>query len=1777
MKKSDIKAIYSLSPMQEGMLFQARMDGDSAAYFEQMDITISGDIRRELLEKTLKRLVERYDVLRTVFTYKKTKIPRQVLLKTSKLDIRTRDFTLLDVNQKEAALREYKETDRLEGFDLSKGPLMRLALLKTASASYHLIWSYHHILMDGWCFGILLREFMEIYTAQLKGDVATFPPAVPYNRYIQWLEKQAKGKGLDFWARYLGDYNETASVPKRSSQIMQTGYRQGKSRLRLDEALSGQLKELLRQTNVTAGMFFQVVWGLLLQRYNFSSDVVFGVIVSGRPPEIPGIDNMVGLFINTVPVRITCGAGQTFSDLLGEMRTHFIAARSYEYLPLAEIQAQSQLKGQLLDHLLVFENYPMETAVEQSSREDSAAFRVEGFQMFEQIGYPLDLTIAAGDRPLLEFTFNSLLYDPEFIDATVTRLRDIIGRVAANPHIAVKDISIVTASQQKQILEEFNAPVTHTHDGLTPGGLTLHGFMESQTLRKPDRIAARARHRRPGSFEDRWMEITYGALDRCAGELASLLQKKGVTAGSIVAVITEPSVEMLMALLGILKAGGSYLPIDPAAPGQRIDYILADCSAKLVITDLRARVEIPANIEQIALTTPTPNESSQSPPFTSTLNTVSPTGSENIPSTAANTVNTNDPAYVIYTSGTTGKPKGVMVEHRNAAAYVQAFLKEFRLDKGDVLLQQASYTFDAFVEEVYPLLAVGGRLIVSSRDQLRDIDGFAAMLFAHRVSIISCTPLLLNQLNLKEPYAPHLRIIISGGDVLKSQHVSGFIRKTGEPGTPVVYNTYGPSETTVCATYYRCTGKELPDSSISIGHPVGNYRVYILDRNGFLLPSGVPGEISIAGAGVARGYLNRPQLTADCFFDWPLTGERLYRSGDLGRQCSDGSIEFLGRIDQQVKIRGFRIELGEIEHCLLLHPEVREAVVIARDGRNGDSRLCAYLVPAAGCSSDTYDALRGFLSKHLPSYMIPAHFVSLEVFPQTVSGKIDKLALPDPGQESAAFVAPENETQMQIAEIWADVLELEKGDIGIDMNFFHAYGHSLSAMQMSSALYKTFGIQVPLPAIFQCPTIRELALHIMEARRNNSHATEGIPAAGIKEYYPQSSAQKRLFALSLLGAGTAYNMPTITRPGVQLDSQLLESIFSRLIQRHEALRTSFFMAGDQPVQKVHRSVEFSVETFSVEDEKGSEAIISAFIRPFDLSSAPLLRVGVIRPEGRIKILMVDIHHIVSDGVSVAILTREFGDLLEGKKLPPLSIHYKDYAVWQQEQLHSGALNSAGDFWLSRFKGELPQLALPYDYPGPNPRSFEGARQSHMCGGPLSDGLRTLAAGHDATLFMVIMALYHILLSRYAGQEDIIVGTVISGRTNPLLEPVIGMFVNTLAMRSTPGGEKTFPVFLDEIKEDVLLAFENQDYPFDRFIEKLDIRRDLSRSPLLDTLFVLQEEQARETGSPLLSPYAFEEKPAKFDLTLSVTPLDGDMEFSWEYCTRLFKKETIRRMACHFENLLRQVVSESTRTLHSIDIMSPAGKRQVLHQFNENYRPTVDTGSLHGLFERQASTSPASIALVGPQMDRAMTYGELDAAARGLALRLRAEGVEPGGIVALMANRSMEMIIAILAILKAGAAYLPIDPNYPSERIGYMLADSSAGLLLTDACGGPSAGNAKDPSRTGLIKPPLEPLYYFAKGYLNSWDGFDISSSTLEVLPNTTGVRTGGLPESVKGSAPAYIIYTSGTTGKPKGVVITHSNAVGYVRASTRLIALTPDDTRMQLASFSFDVFVEEVY
>ncbi|QJB38093.1 amino acid adenylation domain-containing protein [Chitinophaga oryzae] len=1734
--KENIKYISRLSPLQEGIFYHHLLDPSSRAYFTQTSFHIKGKLDVALLGRSFQEIIDRYDVLRALFVQPDMTAPRQIVLKQQEAKVCYEDLrTTTGPDNQDAVIRSLLEKDKEQLFDLGKGNLLRVSLARLAEEEYYLIWSHHHILMDGWCLSVIIEEFLAIYHGLLAGKPARLPEVAPYQRYIKYLERIDRQAALQYWSGYLSGYSVQTPVPG-AMQDKQGSYQLAELSCNLDKAVSDGLMALGRKYKVTLNTVIQSLWGVLLAKYNNTHDVVFGAVVSGRPPEIAGIEQMIGLFINTIPVRIQTDRDTTFAELLKAVQQRAIESMPHHYVQLADVQQQSELGVRLMDHIMIFENYPVAEKIQQQSAAAGMALSVISTGGTEQSSYDFNVTVYPGDTITIKFSYNANAYTNKMAEELRAHMEQLASALVQDAALPLRNISWIGAAAQQQ-LEAFSG--IHQLPSL-PAAVITPDLFEAQARATPEAVALVHGSRK----------VSYRELNEAANRIAHYLrEKQQVKPGQLVGLMAERSPELVSGLLGIWKAGAGYVPLDAGYPEERIVHMLTDAGIRLVLTG--KDVQLPGATGAVAV--PLPAAQTEAGDVTDPVRTT------RLP----------DIAYMIYTSGSTGAPKGVQVTHGNAAHFFAA-VQQFGSGPGTVFPFVASPSFDISLFQLLTPLLSGGASLIADRQVIDDLPAFTALL--QQATMIDTVPGVYNLVadhildNGLTGTFDHIEKIFIGGDTIPDtllQKLSSIFRKAE------IVVTYGPTEGTIFCTAvsYNIGAGVLPASGACIGRPLPGSTIYILDKDHQLLPAGVMGEICIGGAGVSAGYFGQPELTSEKFVPDPFVpGGRIYCSGDLGRWNESGEVVFMGRRDTQVKIRGFRIETGEIERALLSHEDIREAVVMAREDGTGSRYLAAYLVTDKPCPPS---AVRSYLSGLLPDYMLPGYYISLPQLPLTGNGKIDRQALPVPGagdaSRSAAYAPAGTETEERLVKIWEEVLGQTR--IGIYDNFFEAGGHSLKAIQLVSRIKQVFEAKILLADIFTYPDVASQAAYLEQA---SGQAFAAIPRVADQESYPLSHAQRRLWILSQFSDGSAaYNVTGFLLFDGVLVPSLLEKVLRYVAGRHESLRTVFREDASGEVRQYVLPVDkltWAPLFVDISDQPDTAAVLREIFSAeqhtrFDLGQGPLIRTKVVKVSEQQFALFYTMHHIISDGWSMEVLSRDvitaYNHFREGSEpvLAPLPLQYRDYAAWQSSGKDTAAFRAHERYWLEQLSGELPVLDLPADKRRPAIKTHPGSSVTVSLPPSVMGALTALCHKEGATLFMGLLAALKALFYRYTGQEDIIVGSPVAGREHQDLEDQIGLYVNSLALRTRFSGKDTFASLLAKEKQVLLDAYAHQSYPFDMLIEKLPLPRDRSRLPLFDIMVGMQNQVStnvydKTVGLDGLSRREADEmkqERSQFDLLFSFVEAPGGWDLSLTYNTDIYSERNVNALCAHYLQLLHEVTLRPQEAIDSITYLSAAEQQLLLNTFNDTAFSFGEKQTLHQRFEQQAAQTPDRPALI--QGGRQLTYRELNERSNQLAHYLRnTYAILPGDLVAIIADRSELVIIGILAVLKAGAAYVPVDPSYPQERIRFMLEDAAPKLVLTFS----------------------DRLFEMIDYYTGALFALDVQLESLnESVDNPEGLAD---PSSL-----AYVIYTSGSTGQPKGVMVAHSGVVNMSLDQVRQFEIRPDDKVLQFASLSFDASVSECF
>ncbi|CAJ7697791.1 non-ribosomal peptide synthetase [Burkholderia pseudomallei] len=1743
---ANVQDIYPLAPLQEGILFHHLMSGESDPYVLSGVLAFRG---REVMERfvsALQQVIDRHDILRTGFFWEGLEQPVQVVQRRATLPV-----SVVELDAREGDIvRQLEARFDSRGYrmDVSRAPLMHV---HAACDGEHERWVarvlFHHLSIDH----TTLERVIEEARAIGQGRVEDLPQPEPFRNFVAQARLGVSEADHEAYFRAkLGDIDEP-TAPFGLLSVQGDGREIAEAARTLKPELSGALRGHARRLGVSAASMMHVAWGLVLSRTTGRQDVVFGTVLFGRMQGGAQSDRSLGLFINTLPVRMRVAQTGVEASVKG---THAQLAElmRHEHAPLVLAQRCSGVPAQtpLFTSLL---NY------RYSKPKVAAAHIADGIELLdghERTNYPVSVDIDDHGDDFKMRAQAAASVDParvcDFLEVALTRLVDALER---DPHGALRQLDILPEVEREEVVRRWNAG-----EKARPSRLCLHELFERQAARAPDAIAVIQDER----------ALTYAELNRCANRLAHYLRARGVREDDRVALYARRSPELLIGMLATLKAGGAYVPLDPGYPAERLTHMLLDSAPVVVLRDAAASDDV---LVRLSAGTPILDLHADDERWSA-----QPSGNLKLCGSHEPDVGARRLAYVIYTSGSTGAPKGVMVEHASVVNQIGALTEYLELDASDRVLQFSNIAFDASVEEIFATLSCGATLVLRTDRWLADAETFWALCGAQRISIVDLPAQFFGQLALsgRRAVPTGVRCVVIGGEAVGASALDAWFAEAGR--RPRLFNTYGPTETTVSVTVHEVRGRH--DDANVIGRPIANTRVYVLDAWLRPAPIGVAGELYIGGVQVARGYLNRPELTRERFIDDPfVAGGRLYRTGDLARWRTDGRLEYLGRNDFQVKIRGFRIELGEIEAQLAKVAGVREVVVLARDSASAvhdsatenaapdapspetatatEKRLVAYYTGDADVV-----ALRAQAAQHLPSYMVPSAYVRLDAWPLTPNGKLDRRALPAPADDAyarAEYEAPQGAKEEALAAIWRELLHVER--VSRHDNFFELGGHSLLAVQLVSRLRQALSVEVALGTVFDAPVLSALAERL---EAENTEVLPPIPLAPRDGRIALSLAQQRLWFLTQLeGVSEAYHMSGAVRLDGPLNREVLQRALNRIVMRHEALRTCFVREEGEPIQVIQPHADLTVSYHDLREAEQSEQRAKDLSQahasaPFDLSRDLPVRVLLLQLEDEAHVVQVVMHHIASDGWSVGVFLQELSALYgsfiaeQGDPLAPLPLQYADYAAWQRRWLASGQLEKQGAFWQTNLSGAPTLLELPTDRPRPPKQSHAGASVEVKLGAALSERVKRLSQRHGVTPYMTLLSSWAAVLSRLSGQEEVVIGSPVAGRNRTEVETLIGFFVNTLALRLDLSSEPTVGELLKRTKAQVLSAQAHQDLPFDQVVERVKPPRSTAHPPLFQVMFVWQNMPAGELTIPGLTIRAVETplQTAQFELTLSLQEAGDDIVGHLNYASALFDESTVRRYVTYWCRLLEGMTAGAAdQTIVGLPLLDEAERKQVVYAWNATERDYPIEQCIHQLFEAQVDRKPEAIALTFE--GQRLSYAELNARANRLAHYLQGRGVGPGRLVALCAERGIEMVVGLLAILKAGGAYVPLDPAYASDRLRGIVEDSQPALVLADAVGRAALGELD--GALPVIDLETDALRWREMPATNP----EVASQHVHHL--------------------AYVIYTSGSTGRPKGVMVEHAQVVRLFGATQAWFGFDERDVWTLFHSYGFDFSVWEMW
>ncbi|WP_329298196.1 amino acid adenylation domain-containing protein [Streptomyces sp. NBC_00659] len=1715
-----------LSPAQNRLWFLNKLERASATYVLPLAVRLSGNLDRAALEAAIADVIGRHETLRTVFPEVDGE-PQQLILEPDQVrpELPVVEVEAADLDE---ALRAAGNT----AFDVTVDLPLRASLFATGPDHHVLLLVQHHIGNDGWSLAPLARDISLAYAARCAGTAPSWSPLpVQYADFTLWQREllgaeddpsSLVSRQLGFWKTALDGIPDQLELPFDRPRPKVADYRGDTVPIRIDVELHRALIGLAQETNTTLFMVLQAALATLLSRLGAGSDIPLGTPVAGRTDE--ALDDLVGFFVNTLVLRNDTSGNPTFRELLARTRETDLAAYSHQDVPferLVEIlnPERSLARNPLFQVMLVMHSnaapafeLPGLSAVAEDLTKDVTSFDLT-FNFYE-------VTDGAGEPAGLDgfLEYRTDLSDVSTAERFIEGLRLLLAAVAERPDLPISTAELLSPTEQSELLAEGTGGPAPEHRFFTD-------LFQEQAALRPDAPA----------LEHEGTVLTYAELNTRANQVARRLIRQGVGPEQLVALAVPRSVEMVAALLGILKAGAAFLPVDPEYPADRIAFMLEDAAPVRVLTSRAVAARLPQGGPATLVL--------DDPVALAGLDGSDPTDAER---TAR--LRPDDLAYTVYTSGSTGTPKGVAVTHRGICALAATVAEKYQVRPDDRVLQLASISFDMAFEDFLRAFCFGATLVVPPPGPLVG-DALGDYLEQRRISCADMPPSVLATLPAR--HFPALRVLSVGGEAcppaLTARWADG--RR--------MLNLYGPTESTISATASEPLSGTDPSASTPIGAPVRGTRAYVLDEHLRLAPRGVPGELYIAGAGVARGYLRRPGLTAERFVADPFgpAGGRMYRTGDLVRWRGDGQLEFVGRVDDQVKIRGFRIELGEIDAVLGRHPAVSQVAVVVREDRPGDKRLVAYVVAEAGSDGADADALRAHVGGLLPEFMVPSAFVVLDRLPLTTNGKLDRRALPAPVFETeVGGRGPRTPQEEILCGLFAEILGVPT--VGIDDSFFELGGHSLLATRVVSRIRSVLGVELPVRTLFEAPTVAALTSRVAEA----DSARPALTAVERPEPVPLSPAQNRLWFLNKLeGPSATYNVPVAFRITGDLDADVLEQALNDVVVRHESLRTVFREIDGTPAQTVLAAdaVDLKLHHVSCGEKEINATLRTAGQYVFDLSAEPPLRATLFTISPKKRVLLLLMHHIASDGASMGPLGRDletaFHARLQGQAptWPALPVQYADYTLWQRQLLGAeedpdSLVRKQLAYWTAELEGSPDRLELPFDRPRPTVASYRGDMVPVRIGPELHRTLIDLARDTNTTVFMVLQAAVATLLSRLGAGSDIPIGTPSAGRTDEALDDLVGLFLNTLVLRTDTSGNPTFRELLEQVRKTALTSYMHQDVPFERVVEAVNPTRSLSWHPLFQVMVVLQNTGGYEFSLPGVVTEAeevFSTRTAKFDLGFILNEhyeadnrpagLDGMLEYN----TDVFQKGTAERMVAQLVRVLTQLSAAPDRRIGEAEILSETERVRLLGlSAGAESGEGLGAGSVPAAFAAQALRSPGAVAV--RCAGRELTYRELDERANQLAHRLVGLGVGPEAPVAVLMERSVDLVVALLAVLKAGAFYLPLHSGYPLERMQWIVDETSAPVLLTD----------RAMRGRGV---PAAPVHVVVD-----------EDEELAGLPvGETGVEC--RPEQL-----AYVMYTSGSTGRPKGVAVTHRDILDLVVDG--MFGAGAHERVLLLASYAFD-------
>lgn len=1714
---------YPLSSSQYRLWILSQFSNGLTAYNMPGSARLQGEYNIHDLKRAILSVLDRHEILRTVFRKDNNGQIYQKVLSAEIAGFTIGYENYSNENDPEQCAKEYIRKSSYEAFDLENGPLLQVSLLQLNDKEYVLYYNMHHIISDGWSMEVIKRDILAYYQHYAEGKVLSLPPLrIQYKDYAVWQLQQFRQdtfiKAKDFWLSQLSGELPLLELPSFRKRPKVKTYNGAGLKTYISKQDTSALRKFTTEHDSTLFISLLAIWNILLHKYTSGTDILIGSPVAGR--DHIELEGQIGCFVNTLVLRNQVDPQDTFVDFYHKIRSNALKSIEHQVYPFDRLVEELNLtkdlsRSPVFDVMLTLQN---------TGERRTADIPDEKASVIEETGHTVakfDLDIffsETGGNLSFQINYNTDLYDAAVIKGIISGFKQILSDALSHPHKTINAIEYLSAQQRDRLVSGFNQTRV-----VYPEGKTVIGLFTEQVALTPQNTVV--------SFGGK--KYTYKQLDELSTRLSAFIRSNyGIKKGDIVGIQLRRSEWVIISILAVLKSGGVYVPIDAELPDSRKAFIAADTDLKLLITE-------------------TAFSAAQDSFLSASLyvdNCIIPDATIDVQDNVV--LSPDDLAYIIYTSGSTGNPKGVMIAHSSLTNYL-LWSREYYLTSDLANTNFGLFTslsFDLTITSLFLPLISGGSLNIATAGN-NVLDTLQEYLESD-ISCIKLTPAHISLLDGLALKSDRIELAIVGGEELRKDHIA--ILKDINPAIRII-NEYGPTESTVGCTIYDV---HADDESVLIGRPIANTAIYIVDEYNNLQAEGVIGEVCIGGAGLAKGYLNQPVLTAEKFISNPFGAGRIYKTGDIGRWLPDGNLEYKGRKDDQVKIKGYRIEPGEIEHVLSGYAGLKEGVIGVVTDQDRQHRLCAYLV-----ANEHYDkaALIKHLKAVLPAYMVPDYYVTIDAIPLSSNGKVDRKQLPLPdvtGRDTSSFMEPQTPVQIAVAAIWQQVLGVEK--ISLDDNFYDLGGDSLRVIRLISQFHRMFDVKLTADVLFEHVTLEAHAA-LIASSKTEKHTD--IPLLPPRPAYAVSDAQQKLWVISQVEEGSvAYNMPGSVRLTGDYNIADFRRAIVSVVERHEILRTVFRKNTAGIVEQVVLTVAESGFDIAYESYAGHDApevSARAYIQkdayqPFDLENGPLLRAGLLQLSSNDYILYYNMHHIISDGWSMDILARDIlayykhytaGTPLE---LPALRIQYKDYAAWQLAQLETEAYRQHKQYWLSKLSGELPVLDMPTSKARPVVKSYNGRKLSTYLSKDSSDAVRSYVAEKKGTLFMFLIASLKVLFHRYTGQEDILLGSPVAGREHAALEDQIGFYINTLALRSTVNGKLSFDQFYEQVKQLMLAAYEHDMYPLDRLVDELDVNREGGRNALFDVRVVLQntangkelklatvndKEVIRDHGQAM----------AKFDMLFIFHEAGGHIGLELTYDSDVYDHALMTGLLRHYRQLVDKLVEDGGSRIEEIDYFSVADRSAVSHHVEVAALAIPEGQSILELFAKQVNSNPSDTALVAG--DIKWTYRELDEYTSQLAWYLKNKyNIHPDDLVGIKLTASHWSVMAILGILKAGAAYVPMDAELPVERVQYLVTDTRIKTLI-------------------MLSTDSE----LAQAYQVDTFMLDKEWDTIRNL-----VLTASLPAPAASDL-AYVIYTSGSTGQPKGVMISHGNLADYVNGLFANTAITSCERFALMSSIATDL------